>query len=523
MNSEIEDVSDKTELLREEEGSEEEIEEKKPACSPDGACFRYLGLAWMCLLGFGSYFCYDNPGAMQDIITKDMKLTTTQFTYLYTFYSWPNIVLCYIGGFLIDRIFGIRFGTCLYALIVFLGQLLVAFGSFIDSFNTMLLGRLIFGIGGESLAVAQNYYAVQWFKGKELNMIFGLQLSFARVGSMVNFLSMSKIYEHVHEYFKGREALGVTLLLASATCLMSFVSSVFLALMDSRRKKPPPVVSATNDEDEEDKVEIAKLSDAKDFSAAFWLITVICVAYYLAIFPFIALGKVFFMKKFGFSSAKANFVNSFVYGMSGVASPILGFLVDRTGWNVFWVFISIISTMVAHGLLAFTFFSPFYAMILLGLSYSMCASALWPMISLVIPEYQLGSAYGIAQALQNLGLAVSTMLAGMVVDAGGYMMLEIFFIMWLIVSLIACLLMWLYDLKTTGILNMTVKQRDLYEQMKPSSSLNKLVRKHSYAGVSPYLVTQQSDDQVRNRLLSKAGETSEEPNMSGGSSEMPIA
>lgn len=36
-------------------------------------------------------------------------------------------------------------------------------------------------IGGESLAVAQNTYAVNWFKGKELNLVFGLQLSIAQL------------------------------------------------------------------------------------------------------------------------------------------------------------------------------------------------------------------------------------------------------------------------------------------------------------------------------------------------------
>ena len=42
-----------------------------------------------------------------------------------------------------------------------------------------------FSIGGESLAVAQNTYAVSWFKGKELNMVFGLQLSLARIVSVI--------------------------------------------------------------------------------------------------------------------------------------------------------------------------------------------------------------------------------------------------------------------------------------------------------------------------------------------------
>ena len=32
----------------------------------------------------------------------------------------------------------------------------------------------MFGMGGESLAVAQNTYAVSWFKGKELNLVFGV-------------------------------------------------------------------------------------------------------------------------------------------------------------------------------------------------------------------------------------------------------------------------------------------------------------------------------------------------------------
>lgn len=43
---------------------------------------------------------------------------------------------------------------------------------------------LSFRIGGESLAVAQNTYAVSWFKGKELNLVFGLQLSMARIVSL---------------------------------------------------------------------------------------------------------------------------------------------------------------------------------------------------------------------------------------------------------------------------------------------------------------------------------------------------
>lgn len=55
------------------------------------------------LLFLGSYFCFDNPGALQDNFIQDMNLTTSQFVYLYSWYSWPNVVMCFIGGFLIDR------------------------------------------------------------------------------------------------------------------------------------------------------------------------------------------------------------------------------------------------------------------------------------------------------------------------------------------------------------------------------------------------------------------------------------
>jgi hypothetical protein len=45
--------------------------------------------------------------------------------------------------------------------------------------NHVTVAHIFSGIGGESLAVAQNTFAVAWFKGKELNMVFGFQVSFS--------------------------------------------------------------------------------------------------------------------------------------------------------------------------------------------------------------------------------------------------------------------------------------------------------------------------------------------------------
>lgn len=501
--ADVSNQSDSDILIVPNENREEEEVEPKGCCDPRTPGQRFLGLMLMCLLGFGAYFCYDGPGALQNHFHSDMDLTTSEFVLLYSLYSWPNVISCFFGGFLIDRVFGIRLGTCIYATLVVIGQLIFAFGGILNAFWLMVIGRFVFGIGGESLAVAQNNYAVLWFKGKELNMVFGLQLSFARVGSTVNFMVMEPIYGWVNNYYKGYMCTGITLLLAGLTTVMSLASAVLLAWLDKRAEK------ALNRRNNQQNSEVIRLSDVKDFPLNFWMISIVCVAYYVAVFPFIALGKMFFIRKFGFDPDSANKVNSIVYFISAVAAPILGLLVDKTGKNIFWVFLSILISIGSHGLLAFTFVNPYVGMCILGLAYSMLASALWPMVALVIPEYQLGTAYGIMQSVQNLGLAVVTTLAGLIVDSGGYLLLEVFFLAWLCVSLIAIVVIWIYDSVNSGVLNMSVKEREVYEANRLAAEIlerEKLLASGSMADITPHdLLQPHSDFHIRNRYLSRIG------------------
>ena len=60
---------------------------------------------------------------------------------------------------------------------------------------------------------------------------------------------------------------------------------------------------------EQDDGEVVRLRDLISFPAVFWFCSVVCLAYYVAIFPFISLGQVFFMKKFDMTSSEANFIN----------------------------------------------------------------------------------------------------------------------------------------------------------------------------------------------------------------------
>ncbi|CAH2243989.1 jg18512 [Pararge aegeria aegeria] len=435
---------------------------ERTGAEPPASCFhpatkahRFIGLVLMCFLCFGSYFCYDTPGALADNFKSDSHLNTSQFALLYSIYSWPNVILCFVGGYLVDRCFGVRLGTIIYMTIVFIGAVVFAFGVYINAYWLMILGRFIFGIGGESLQVAVNNYVVVWFKGKELNMVFGLQLSISRFGSTVNFWIMESVYQWVATYYAGYERLGMALFIASLTCLGSLICALILGWMDLRAEKAlrQPEVQIKQDQP-------FHLKDILKFKSVFWLQAVICVAYYLAIFPFIALGKLFFERKFDFLPQEANTVNSMVYFLSAALSPFFGILIDKTGRNVTWIILSIVTTIGSHSLLAFTFVNPYVGVISLGISYSLLASGLWPLVAMVVPEHQMGTAYGICQAVQNLGLAVTIIFAGIIVDNYGYFMLELFFLGCLFVSLIAAVLIYILDSASEGVLNLSPSARE---------------------------------------------------------------
>ncbi|KAI3354217.1 hypothetical protein L3Q82_018751 [Scortum barcoo] len=413
-------------------------------CDPTHLLHRVVVLLFMCFLGFGSYFCYDNPAALQTEVLQDLSLNTAKFMQLYAWYSWPNVVLCFFGGFLLDRVFGIRLGTIIFSLFVCVGQVIFAVGALANRFWLMEVGRFVFGIGGESLAVAQNTYAVNWFKGKELNLVFGLQLSMARLGSTVNMNEHhglgvrpnGKAHRLLWTHHTWR--IAPDCLCSAVTCLFSLICALVLAFLDKRAEK-------ILHKEEGKTGEVIKLTDVKDFPLSLWLIFIICVGYYVAIFPFIGLGQVFFIEKFNFSPAEARAVNSIVYIISAPASPVLGFMVDKTGRNVVWVIIAIVATLIAHMMLAFTFWNPWIAMSLLGVSYSLLACALWPMVAFVVPEHQLGTAYGFMQSIQNLGLALIAMAAGAILDTRGYLVLEVFFCTCICIALMAVVMLYFVD------------------------------------------------------------------------------
>jgi len=113
---------------------------------------------------------------------------------------------------------------------------------------------------------------------------------------------------------------------------------------------------------------------------------------------------------------------------SAISSPFLGGAVDRFGYRALLLMLAAMAITGVHAIIAFTMWTPFIPMILLGIAYSVYAAAIWPSVAYVVEEHQLGTAYGLITAVQNFGLAITPVLVGLIWDAtNGYFWVEIFF------------------------------------------------------------------------------------------------
>ena len=196
-------------------------------------------------------------------------------------------------------------------------------------------------------------------------MVFGFQLSVARVGSTVNFVLMEPLFNLIDQMTEGPgyTIVGWSLLISGLTCVMSFLCSLILAWMDRRRNRLLAIQEIG------ESGEVVKLSDIKDFPMSFWFLTLACLAYYGAIFPFVSLAQDFFKTRFSFTSQEANSIIGLIYLISAPVSPLLGLLLDKVGKNATWCFLAILASMGCHCLLAFTQVSPYIGMIVMGVAY----------------------------------------------------------------------------------------------------------------------------------------------------------
>ena len=117
---------------------------------PPPSSVRWLVLLFTSLAMFGNYYVYDSIAPVADLLQRQLGFSDTQLGTLNAIYSLPNIFMVLIGGVLVDR-FGAARVTFWTAAICLLGALATAVGG---DFRVMAFGRLLFGLGAETMIVA---------------------------------------------------------------------------------------------------------------------------------------------------------------------------------------------------------------------------------------------------------------------------------------------------------------------------------------------------------------------------------
>jgi MFS family permease len=112
---------------------------------PRRRSYRYCALVLISLLTFGPYYCFSMPAALQIQFQRDLEINAAQFSIFNSLSSWPNIVLCFFSGALIDRFLGIRMGAFIFSIVLLLGQIMFAFGAYYKVLWIMYIGRFLFG------------------------------------------------------------------------------------------------------------------------------------------------------------------------------------------------------------------------------------------------------------------------------------------------------------------------------------------------------------------------------------------
>lgn len=368
-----------------------------------------------CFLTFGSYYIYDFPGSIgtgpHGTIQEHFRLKGLPYTQemnqaLYSVYSWPNTVLAIFGGLLIDKFLGLRRAMLLFTALVFAGSALFYVGVLTTKYPLMLFARVIFGLGGESLSVAQSAFVARWFKGgRGMALAFGITISFSRVGSSFNFLFSPMIATNTN--------IDVATFVGMGACCVSLLSCFVLIACDMYAVR----VGYIKPEAQENHEEAMRLKDVFTLPASFWVICSICVFCYTAIFPFIGIAKNFFEVKYGYGGDEASRYISLYQFTSAGASPVIGAVVDSVGRNTLWLIAASACFILVHVLFLTVSIPAAAMMAMMGVFYSFLVSGLWPSVPWVVPENMVGFSYGVMTALQNTGLAIFPLMTGAVLDA----------------------------------------------------------------------------------------------------------
>lgn len=404
----------------------------------DSAFLRWSALILIALMMFFAYMFVDMLSPLKSQLESSLGWSSGTFgTYAASEY-FLNVFCFFLifAGIILDKM-GIRFTGILSASLMVVGASIKFYamsdlfiGSSLEAWlnswwvalpgtaKLSCLGFMIFGCGCEMAGTTVSKAIAKWFNGKEMAMAMGLEMSIARLGVFAAMWLSPMVYEKFGQAVSAPVAFGAVLL------MIGLIFYVVFSVMD---RKFDGQLEAAGELTKEASEEEFKLKDlGKIFSSKmFWLVALLCVLYYSAIFPFQRYAPDFLNTTLGVTNGAQLFSCFPILAM--VLTPFLGAFIDNKGKAASMLMIGSLVMIACH--LAFAFLLPAFPyswlavtiVVVLGVSFSLVPAALWPSVPKIIDNRILGSAYCIIFWIQNIGLFAVPILIGNVLDkTGGY-------------------------------------------------------------------------------------------------------
>jgi len=384
---------------------------------------RWTALVVVSLSMFGAYFFNYALSPVKPMLESILGWTSSDFGIYTSSYTWFNVFLFMLifSGIILDKM-GIRFTGLAATSMMAIGTglnywaLIHNFpeGAMIFGIKTQVvisaIGFGIFGVGTEAGGITVSKAVVKWFKGKEMALAMGLQMSIARLGTALALgiaLPVAKSFDY-----------SSPVLLAFVFMLIAFGAFIIYTFMD---KKLDASVAGTIDlGTEEDKFEMKDILFIIK-NKGFWFIAILCVLFYSAVFPFLFYATDLMINKYQVNPNLAGAIPALLPFGTIFLTPLFGTIYDRKGKGATIMIIGAFILIVVHGILTIPFLTSWWVatfmVIVLGIGFSLVPAAMWPSVPKIIPEKQLGTAYAVIFWIQNIGLWAIPLLLGLILDA----------------------------------------------------------------------------------------------------------
>ncbi|MBI9039735.1 MAG: MFS transporter, partial [Bacteroidales bacterium] len=298
--------------------------------------------AMLLIVGFvlaANYYFYDALSPLKRTLEKEFNFTSFDFGLFVSVYSIPNVFLlmAVFGGIILDKL-GIRRTGFIFVGLMAIGALITAYGAsnyytngglgyeFMSSFLTgfspelkmMLFGRFLFGLGAETSIVVISKIIVKWFKGKELALAFGVKIGLARLGSAAAFSFSPFLIEADTGW------TTATWFAAFFVCagMLAFVVYMLFDLKLDKQIKQEKLLGKDEEFRFGDLLMLFK-------NRSFIYITLLCLTFYSAVFPFQSFSPDFFLNKFNVTQELSGRIASLLSLGTIIFTPLFGLFVDK--------------------------------------------------------------------------------------------------------------------------------------------------------------------------------------------------